>query len=405
MSAVDAYAAGPAGANMNLEAQTGADESQLAPSEAEERLAAAVSSGVARLSQGRLVWANARLVEMAGRGRLAALVGMPVAELFADAGNGLPGPQRVVECRLRRPDGAGRRVVCRPAGRGEAGDGLLVVDDVTHERSLESELLVTSQALQKANAEAATLRERLRSEHGEREEFLTVVSHELRTPVTVIAGYNRLLLSGQVGPLTEEQERFLEESAVACQRLQTFIDSLLEVARVTSGDEVLEVGRGALSSRIESVLRLLQPLLDEGGVRVELDIAPEAAYARFDEARVERVLANLVGNAVKFGPPKGLIRIATRLRPHVPTPGGPPRDFVEVSVSDAGPGIAARDRERIFQPYARATCRADGLGLGLAICKRLVEAHGGGIWVEDAPGGGSRFAFTLPASESPVGEG
>jgi len=297
-------------------------------------------------------------------------------------------------------------VICRPVcGLDDAGDALLVVDDVTQERSLENELLVTSQALQKANAEAATLRERLRSEHGEREEFLTVVSHELRTPVTVIAGYNRLLLSGEVGSLNEEQARFLGESAKACERLHAFIDSLMDVARATSGDEVLELGRAALRPPIESVLRLLQPLLDEGGMSVELDVPPEAAWARFDEMRVQRILANLVGNAVKFGPPNGAVRIATRLRPDVPTPGGPPRAFVEVSVSDAGPGVAARDRERIFQPYARGSCRADGLGLGLAISKRLVEAHGGSIWVEDAAGGGSRFVFTLPASEKPAGKG
>ncbi len=388
---------------MNLEAQTGAGEAELAPSEAEQRLAAAVSTGVARVVEGRLVWANARLVEMAGRGRLAALVGVPLADLFADAGSGLPSPRRAVECRLRRPDGASRRVVCRPAG-GQGGDALLVVDDVTHERSLESELLVTGQALQKANAEAAALRERLRSEHGEREEFLTVVSHELRTPVTVIAGYNRLLLSGQVGPLTGEQEHFLEESAKACERLHAFLDSLIEVARATSGAEILEIGRSALRPVIESVVRLLQPLLEEGGLRVELDVPPDAAWARFDQLRVERILANLVGNAVKFGPRQSALRIATRFRPGVPTPGGPPRDFIEVSVSDTGPGVAARDRERIFQPYARGSGRSDGLGLGLAISKRLVEAHGGSIWVEDAPGGGSRFAFTLPASETPAGQ-
>ncbi len=404
--ALDAYAVGPAGAEMNLEAQTGAGEADLAPSEAEQRLAAAVSNGVARVLEGRVVWANARLVEMAGRGRLAALVGMPLADLFADAGSGLPSPRRAVECRLRRPDGASRRVICRPAGgQGGAGAALLVVDDVTHERSLENELLAIGQALQKANAEAAALRERLRSEHGEREEFLTVVSHELRTPVTVIAGYNRLLLSGQVGPLTEDQERFLEESAKACERLQAFIDSLIEVARATSGTEILEVGRSALRPVIESVVRLLQPLLSEGGLRVELDVPPDAAWARFDQLRVERILANLVGNAVKFGPRESALRIATRLRPGVPTLGGPPRDFVEVSVSDSGPGVAARDRERIFQPYARGSCRSGGLGLGLAISKRLVEAHGGSIWVEEAPGGGSRFAFTLPASETPADQG
>ncbi len=377
-------------------------------SEGEQRLAAATSDGVARVSCGRLVWANARFLEMSGRGPLSAVVGMPFADLFSDTGGGLPAEEQVVECAMSRADGARRHVVCRPAGAAAGGDAVVwVVEDVTHLRTLECELLEAARALKRANAEAASLRERLRNEHGERGEFLSVVSHELRTPVTVIGGYNRLLLSGQVGPLTPEQERFLGESARACERLHAFIDSLMEAGRETGADEVLQLGGGPLEPVIENVVRLLKPLLDARELEVRVDVSREAAAARFDRMRVERIFTNLIGNAIRFAPRGSAIEISTRLRPGVPTSGGPPRDFVEIAVSDAGPGVAPADRERIFQPYVRGAAgrHAGGLGLGLAICQRLVEAHGGALWVEERPGGGSRFAFTLPVSEAAAREG
>jgi len=389
------------GWEMSRTGQTASGIRDRAPSGDEQRLAACMSEGVARVVGGAVSWANASLLQMSGRGRASALVGLGVAELFADTGSGLPGPGRSVECLLRRPDGGSRRVVCRCGAEGGDGASLWVIEDVSVLRTLETELLQTSQALQRANAEAASLRQRIRSEHGEREEFLTLVSHELRTPLTVISGYNRLLLSGQVGSLGVEQERFLQESSQACERLFAFIDSLMEVARVSAGDEVLELGTSALEPVIESVARLLKPLLDERGLELEVGIGPDAAHARFDRLRIERVLTNLIGNAVKFAPRQSAVRVATRLRPEVPGPGGPPRDLVELSVADAGPGVAEAEAERIFEPYTRGDAGRDGsgLGLGLAICRRLVEAHGGTIWVEPRPGGGSRFAFTLPASE------
>jgi signal transduction histidine kinase len=114
--------------------------------------------------------------------------------------------------------------------------------------------------------------------------------------------------------------------------------------------------------------------------------------------RVEQVLTNLIENAIKHAPPGGVIEVASRRLP--PTHEG--RPFVEVAVSDEGPGVSEADRERIFEAYVQACeqSRAGGLGLGLAVCKRLVEAHGGSIAVTERPGGGSRFVFTLPAADA-----
>jgi signal transduction histidine kinase len=364
-----------------------------------QRFVAALLEGVAWLRGGQVAWASERLADLVGR-EVAEIAETPFPALFRDDGSGLPDPERprAVECVVDRPDGETRQVICRPADVGadagaDAGGGTWLIEDVTHVRTLERELMRAGQQLSRANRELASLRDQVRGERCEREELLTVVSHELRTPVTVIGGYSRLLLTGQVGPLTDEQRGFLEESNKSCERLNEFIGNLLEASRDTAGGDILEVCQGSLVSVIETVRNALRPLLDARNLRLRIAASAEASHARFDPLRLEQILTNLVGNAIKFSEPGGEIEIATRA---LPDPG-----FVEVSVSDEGPGVQHADREKIFEPYVRVgdDTRAKGLGLGLAICKRLVTAHGGEIRVEDRQGGGSRFSFTLPAHE------
>ncbi len=356
------------------------------------------TDGLVVLRGGAVVWANAALARMKGAGDAKDLVGLALGDLLADAGHGLPATdsEHRVRCRLVRPGLDGREVVVeRIAGPWAAGELALRVGDVTDLHTLESEVLRTGRALHEANRALALLRERTRGESTEREELLTVVSHELRTPCTVIQGYNRLLLSGRFGELSEKQRYFLEESQKSCQRLNGFIGNLLETARQGLAVGPLEVAEAPLAPVVEGVVRQLGPLIEEHRLRIELALCPEAPRARFDPPRVEQVLTNLIGNALKFAPPDSTIEVTLRAVER----GG--RSFVEIAVLDAGPGIDARDGERIFEPYAQVgdARRAGGLGLGLAICRRIVEAHGGQIGVDARTGGGSRFAFTLPAVE------
>jgi len=212
-------------------------------------------------------------------------------------------------------------------------------------------------------------------------------------------GLNRLLLSGRFGELSDKQRHFLEESQKSCQRLNTFIGNLLEAARSGLAVGPLEVAEASLAPLVEGVVRHLTPLLEEHRLRVELALAAETPRARCDPPRVEQVLVNLIGNALKFAPGGSVVEVVSRAVEQ----GG--RRFVEIAVLDAGPGVDPRDRERIFDPYVQAgeSRKAGGLGLGLAICRRIVEAHGGRIGVEPRPGGGSRFAFTLPSPEPVAG--
>lgn len=219
------------------------------------------------------------------------------------------------------------------------------------------------------------------------------VDHELRTPLTVVSGYNRLLLREGAGRLNEEQRHFVLESSRACERLGHLLDRLGEElepeARATSLCSECELERS-----IEEAVSGLSPELEAAGMAVEVCLHPGATRAHFDGLRVGQVLANLISNAVKYGRRGGRVRVVTA--PASALPG-----FVEVAVEDDGPGVARGQRQRIFEPRTRApgSARAPGAGLGLAICREIVEAHGGRIGVDERPGGGSRFHFTLPVQE------
>ncbi len=353
-----------------------------------------LGAGAARCHGDRIVFANAALASLLGANDASKLADASLASFFAGAGGAPPelAGERPVECRLLRADGLLRAALVRRFDGLPGEDSLWVVRDVTELREREAELARAEAALALAEAERAALAGRLEREVTERETLLTELSHELRTPVTVIAGYARLLLSENVGPLNAVQRRFLEQSARSCQRLVDLIGRLLEAAAHAQGQVELEWVEAPLAPTIESVARLLAPLLEQKRLALEVALSPAADRARFDPLRVEQVLSNLLGNAIRHAPGGSAIRIVS-----APAPGG----FVEVAVCDAGPGVAPEDRERIFQPYVRGGQRrgAGGLGLGLAIVKRLVEAHGGAIRVREAPGGGSVFAFTLPAAD------
>jgi len=368
-------------------------------------IASAISGGVLLARAERICWASDRLTEMAGFAAAADLTDLPLGALFSDNGDGIPGPnaRAVVECGLKRSDGSIRSVGCRSLHGAALAEhtAAWVIEDLTHIRSVERELLHLGRDLHGANRELADLRDRLRRENNEREELLTVVSHELRTPVTIISGYNRLLLAEKVGPLNDEQRGFLSESSKACRRLDLFIGNLLEASRQDAGSEILEITHASVAGVVDEVVGLLRPLLDDAKLAIRVDIAEDADRARFDRTRLEQILINLIGNAVKFSPPGGAIEISTRAISQASEQGAE-RTFVEFRVSDQGPGVAPAHRQRIFEPYVQVGEQrgAGGLGLGLAICRRLVAAHGGAICVEARPTGGSCFVFTIPASSA-----
>jgi signal transduction histidine kinase len=223
----------------------------------------------------------------------------------------------------------------------------------------------------------------------ERDEMIDVLSHELRTPVTVISGLHTLLLSEELGPLTPDQRRSLEEAARSCRWLDRLITDLAGVAEGAPVE--VDPSPGSLGSLVEEVVRSQRPLLSDAGLEVEVSFASGADRASFDPMRIEQVMTNLLGNAIRHAPAGSVLRVKARTK-------GDGR--VEVAVRDAGPGVGPEDRERIFRPYARGSGASGGsLGLGLAIARRIVEAHGGTLDYRPDEDGGSQFVFTLPVAD------
>jgi len=218
-------------------------------------------------------------------------------------------------------------------------------------------------------------------------QFLATVSHELRTPLTSIIAFTELLLKQATQP---KQREYLEDVHESSRRLLDMVNNLLDLSRLEAGRVELFTDLVELPELIYEVARTLRPLADQKGIRLEVAEMPRLPLVLVDPLRIRQVLMNLVGNAVKFTPEGGLISLGAR-----PVPG-----WVEVSVSDTGPGVAPEDRGLIFEAFRRVESPRGlhpGSGLGLALCRNLVELHGGEIWMEEAGGGGSIFRFTLPA--------
>jgi two-component system sensor histidine kinase KdpD len=222
--------------------------------------------------------------------------------------------------------------------------------------------------------------------------LLAVLGHELRAPLTVIAGFTELLLTEEAGPLVPEQRHYLGEMRKSCERLGRLVDELGAAGRRIGAAFPVRPEHASFARLAEGVAAATKPRLDQRRQTLRLRVAPDAAHGWFDPARIEQVLLNLIGNASKYGPEDGCIDVeAERV-------GGPQGDTLVVSVSDDGPGLCADDRERVFEPWLRLAPDQGppGLGVGLAICRAIVTAHGGSIRAEAAPGRGARFVFTLP---------
>lgn len=250
--------------------------------------------------------------------------------------------------------------------------------------------------LEDARDRIAALEAQLDLQARERAELIHLVSHELRTPITVISGFGRLLQNEGHGTLNEDQRRFVDESLKACRRLDDFVGDLLEARAEAAAPLEVALESADLHEMIEAPLEALVPMLEERGMKVEVRLRASEPVMGLDPRRIEQVVTNLMTNSIRYGRPSGVIRIASE----DVTDG---RRLARVSVEDDGPGIRPADRERLFAPYVRGGDRGEvpGLGIGLALCRRIIDAHGGRIHVEEGELGGARFVFDLPLESAP----
>jgi PAS domain S-box-containing protein len=357
-----------------------------APSERERQLALllrtvmeTVSDGVAMLDkQCRVAFANHSLVQMLGAGQ-ADLLGRRCWEaLPLTTPDGTPlctaercpcrevEPGRVLRApaRLITTDGRMRELVVTVARTDPSGPTLLLVRDLTELRQLDH----------------------LRST------FVSVVSHELQTPIAIIKGYASTLRREDASWDQETLHRGLEVIEEEADRLNDMVRNLLAISRIEAGALRLEFAPIQLRPLIERVARRMQ-VRPGRPRRIRTRIAADLPHVVADKERIEEVLRNLLDNALKYSPPESVVTVEAW------TTG----TEVVVAVTDEGPGIAIEDRERVFEPFERLdtglTRRRPGAGLGLFICRAIVHAHGGRIWIERGPTGGTRVLFSLPREQ------
>jgi signal transduction histidine kinase len=226
-------------------------------------------------------------------------------------------------------------------------------------------------------------------------EFLANMSHELRTPLNAILGFSQVLKKKLFGELSEKQAEYVEDILSSGNHLLSLINDVLDLSKVEAGQIELEVAPFSLREAVERGVVMIRERASNNGVALAAEVGPEAQVVTADERRVRQVLFNLLSNAVKFTPAGGRIDVsAARVNGEI-----------QVAVADTGSGIASEDLDKIFEEFQQTDAGArqqEGTGLGLALSKRLVELHGGRIWVESELGVGSRFVFTLPAEGAEV---
>jgi signal transduction histidine kinase len=220
-------------------------------------------------------------------------------------------------------------------------------------------------------------------------QFLANMSHELRTPLNAILGYAELMLDSIYGEPTEKMRAVLQRLQANGRHLLGLINDVLDLSKIEAGQLTLSLDDYSLSDLVHGVVSAIEPLAAEKRLMFKAEVAPDLPAGHGDERRLSQVLLNLVGNAIKFTD-DGEVAIRASA-----TNGS----FI-VAVCDTGPGVSLADQAKIFEEFQQAdssiTKMKGGTGLGLSIAKRIIEMHGGRIWVESEPGKGSKFHFTVP---------
>ncbi len=244
------------------------------------------------------------------------------------------------------------------------------------------------------NDELGHLYRELETASRHKSDFLATMSHELRTPLNAIIGFSEVLHEQMFGELNERQVAYVKDVLEAGRHLLSLINDVLDLAKIEAGRMELDLSQVALPRLLESAISMHSERAGRAGIELALTTEPSEITITADERRVRQIVFNLLSNAVKFTPTDGRVDVSARLDD----------GRVEIAVADTGPGIPADDLEIIFEEFEQSTGGKqgeEGTGLGLPLSRKLVELHGGRLWVDSEPGRGSTFRFTLPV-EAPA---
>jgi len=297
-----------------------------------------------------------------------------------------------------------RSVLTVPMGGGDVVRGIVVVRRRPGEFDERIVNLMTALANQSkvAIANAHLFREieeksrLLEVANQHKSEFLANMSHELRTPLNAIIGFSEVLLQRMFGALNPKQDEYLQDVLSSGRHLLSLINDILDLSKVEAGRMDLELARFHLPQAIQDTLTLVRERAVRHGIEVSFAVDGRLGEFVADERKIKQVLLNLLSNAVKFTPEGGRVEVRA-----VPTDGA-----VEISVADTGIGIAPENQELIFEEFRQVggdyAHKREGTGLGLTLARKLVELHGGRIWVKSQPGQGSTFTFSIPERPWPA---
>jgi len=296
-----------------------------------------------------------------------------------------PGYRALLAVPMVREDRlVGALVLCRKAPGAFAAETVELVQTLANQSVLAIENAELFEELERKGRE-------LEAASRHKSEFLANMSHELRTPLNAVLGYAELIQDGIYGEVPGKIHEVLERIQQNGRHLLGLINDVLDLSKIEAGQLTLSPVDYSMRGLVLEVVSATEALAAEKQLALEVDVPPDLPAGRGDERRITQVLLNLVSNAIKFTD-EGSVRIRASVE----------SDRFVVAVSDTGLGIAAEDRARIFGEFQQvdssSTRKKGGTGLGLAITKRIVELHGGRIWVESTPGEGATFAFTLPVS-------
>ena len=275
-----------------------------------------------------------------------------------------------------------------------AGHVAAAIDNANAYTHLEELTQHLEQRIVERTQELSDANERLKEHDRQRSLFLSVASHELRTPMTVIRSFADNMRDGIAGPVSEQQLTYLTRIGHNLSRLTRIINQLLDWSQLNSKSDMLHLAPVCVEKVALVVADSLRTVADEKSVTVEIGRANGLPAVQGDSDKLEQVLWNLIGNAIKFTPPGGRVTVDFEKTPE---------GYVQTSIADTGCGIDSIHIEKLFREFSKvpsANPAAQGAQLGLFITKSLVTLHRGTIWVESAPGTGTRFYFTVPIADS-----